>query len=171
MISGLTLLDRRIKIDAKVHLSLIFVWKKKQPHDCSNRNLVVECFSMKMDEVWIHFDVISTSWSQGINFSKDRHRISSTCRLNLGSFNNHLFKCFSRINISSKFICRNVESNLRKIYRSIIIVAELQSDLILGRSTMVDVTQRNLKSIILSNLKPKNISIEACRAPIPAFNR
>lgn len=61
MISGLTLLNRRIQAYNEKHLTRISMRKIEQAQNGRHRYFVVERFTVKLEECLEHFDIVTTA--------------------------------------------------------------------------------------------------------------
>ena len=54
------------------------------PHDGASRNLVVKSFPVKMNESWVHLDIIYAPGRERVDFTEDGDGVSSTSGGDIG---------------------------------------------------------------------------------------
>lgn len=105
----------------KKHLPSIFVGQDKKTKNCGHWNLVIEGFTMELEECLEYFDVITTTWCETLNFSEDGNGVARHIN-NAGLLHNLLMERINRVISTCYFRTRNVETHLNQIDRSIIVL-------------------------------------------------
>lgn len=71
MVSSLTLLNRRIQTDHEEHLPGILMRQNEQPQHCGHRDLVIECFTVKLEKCLEYFDIVATTEKKNNTIGKN----------------------------------------------------------------------------------------------------
>ena len=105
----LSLLDGRVDVDAEVHLPLVLVRQKEQPHDSVVGDLVVERLAVEVDEGGEHLDVVPASQGQAVDLPEDGDGVSCASRHDVGLLDDLALEHLGGVVIASQLAGGEVE--------------------------------------------------------------
>ena len=103
------MLDGRVDVDTEVHLPLVLVRQKEQPHDSVVGDLVVERLAVELDEGGEHLDVVTTTRRQAVDIPEDGDGVASASRHDVSLLDDLALEHLGRVVNTSWFAGGDVE--------------------------------------------------------------